>query len=744
MPRPSSLFTILVFVFLQLFSHSSISQVIGPPSLTAGAGGVLLEQGALDTELIGAIIASKQDEIKKELAKRLILEKLEEGPYVSYQFAERMITLLFNEKEPKVIKKEILQYGAEYMIVLGILEFYAANHFNTTKRDSTTKFYVHEIARLLEEFDPAYNRHNQFFEKKKTSKNNPVGEYFENPGHLFNFQNYLLIGGGDTTQLSEVLVDMTFEICRNNKFLQLSGFFQKETNELSNHYFNKYSSTLRRLDSGGIKQLASFHQKDSLVVDSLRLKAGRPEFIKDSIRLFSQPKLVLAQHRRINSVLRFRLENLKNKIEEDINLIFNYSYLLSQLTEIDKSDPFVFLEELEFSAASKLGISNYQEFFGKDLSIGDKFLEKLKDEYAEKAKSKLELLFEDLRDSLRSVDVGNNSKLIEEHYKEMLLKLYPIASLNEEIGSSLDDKFYYSLKEELLPELVSANIITANAFEGILNSVDEISTVIRNRLQMDLYLKSSQTSILYDLPKIQATFIKLLNVINNLDKAESYDYIFKFLVDIGNLYDNKSAQKIFNSIANATDKYLVIDKEENKLDIDVESMLVHLFEEYGESSKSDFSMYFSVGYNYTQPLSAIEVGDTNSESGLTYVSEKIGLKYAIVNWAKKRSYLDFKGKLTNEKLRKASRKPIVTDWHAIAFASGLLYSIDALNSENGFNSPLVGFGTGFTFFNGLDLNFNYAIPTQGGGSIFNVSFDIKITEYLSELGKKKNAKQSAN
>ena len=63
------LLTFLLFVLCTpLFAQ------VGPPSLAIGAGKVLAEKGNLDAELIQSIIATKQDEVRQEFAKRTILK----------------------------------------------------------------------------------------------------------------------------------------------------------------------------------------------------------------------------------------------------------------------------------------------------------------------------------------------------------------------------------------------------------------------------------------------------------------------------------------------------------------------------------------------------------------------------------------------------------------------------------------------------------------------------------------------
>ena len=82
----------------------------------------------------------------------------------------------------------------------------------------------------------------------------------------------------------------------------------------------------------------------------------------------------------------------------------------------------------------------------------------------------------------------------------------------------------------------------------------------------------------------------------------------------------------------------------------------------------------------------------------------------------------------------------------ITYTSGLLYQIEALNTENDFNFSSLGVGLGVTFFNNLDFNISYAgqINNWLYNNYFNIGFDIQITEYLAALSKMRAQNQSKN
>ena len=94
------------------------------PNLSAGASGLVYDKGALDSDLILSIISTKKGEIKSELGKRIILNRLEGASYALYNYADKNLHLLFNESNKEVITKEFLKNSAELALVYSVAEYY--------------------------------------------------------------------------------------------------------------------------------------------------------------------------------------------------------------------------------------------------------------------------------------------------------------------------------------------------------------------------------------------------------------------------------------------------------------------------------------------------------------------------------------------------------------------------------------------------------------------------------------------
>ncbi len=68
------------------------------------------------------------------------------------------------------------------------------------------------------------------------------------------------------------------------------------------------------------------------------------------------------------------------------------------------------------------------------------------------------------------------------------------------------------------------------------------------------------------------------------------------------------------------------------------------------------------------------------------------------------------------------------------------------SSESIFDHPILGFGTGITWFNELELNINYVVPLRNTSNFqenleagfWNVGFDIPIFDYIKAAREKKS------
>ena len=125
-----SLLLCLLFSF-QLIAQSN-SQA---PTLSAGLDNVAFNKGTLDVELIAKIIAEKQKEIVREGIKRMIYEYIGSSELDDYSqfYIERITTIIFQEKNHKVMTKRILEETTNYLFVLGSTKLFLKSEENLFK-----------------------------------------------------------------------------------------------------------------------------------------------------------------------------------------------------------------------------------------------------------------------------------------------------------------------------------------------------------------------------------------------------------------------------------------------------------------------------------------------------------------------------------------------------------------------------------------------------------------------------------
>ncbi|MCU0440368.1 MAG: hypothetical protein MUC49_20955 [Raineya sp.] len=257
------------------------------------------------------------------------------------------------------------------------------------------------------------------------------------------------------------------------------------------------------------------------------------------------------------------------------------------------------------------------------------------------------------------------------------------------------------------------------------------------------------------------------------DQYYAMKYVLvQFLNFAKNRFDNHVATSVIDFlIQNTIVEYMkqnsdnsVIEKnarlsDKGYLYIDVESIISAVDQYYNPSTrKSSIASswwfinprpFFSIGTNYgyfmnKNTLAKDDAGNPVNLQNLYFASEKIGFKIKFFDNKYSRSFKPgekFYYKGTEQVWKRPQPIATVSDMHLIFYASGLLYNIIDIKSNENFNYAVVGSSLGITFFNGLNVNFGFACPFTdkrfNSDNIFlNVGFDIPIVEYIAALRKK--------
>ncbi|MFV0247831.1 MAG: hypothetical protein ACK5H1_02565 [Tenacibaculum sp.] len=330
---------------------------------------------------------------------------------------------------------------------------------------------------------------------------------------------------------------------------------------------------------------------------------------------------------------------------------------------------------------------------GKDISsISNIFSEDLK-----KAIEKLPL------NSLKS---SSDVKIIED--------LYNLFS-NKSLDAKIRDLSYLTEIEQLLPkvQILSQRIPKdeesqnlTHQLNKLINSIDLANKVLvkHQTLSFEETLKIPNISSVLD-------FLKFIGNIKELNKAETFSFLLNTIDDYSFLLDTDK-RKIIPDIINAIRNYSVIDLENNLIEMDAASILTHIAEKYKKEQKVQF--YVTVGLNQYFDISGNQYDAA---------SEKIGIRISFNKNDKnyKSLYHDIK------------RKPLISDYYTMLYASGVLYKI-AKTTDSRFNNVNIGIAFGLSFYNALDFNLSFALPLNGiKSSFYGISLDVPLSEYLKKL-----------
>lgn len=336
--------------------------------------------------------------------------------------------------------------------------------------------------------------------------------------------------------------------------------------------------------------------------------------------------------------------------------------------------------------------------------------------------------------------------------KEKLAEVYGYISMLEKPNNNvLTFDFLNFLRTDIIPQLVAINIkydqldSSNQTVASSMQPAKQIAvTNLENILNYGYFIRINdffdpENLISPEIISMSMGFVNIVSRLNRLDEVKTYEYVLKTMADAGNIFPEAPMMRTFNDIINNVIKYTQLDEENTRLTLDVESFISVIDSRYQMLSHNRINFYFSVGISQNLFLNKTEFTDKENNTytlkDIGFASEKIGVKYNLINFNKRRyksilryNYADYK-----------SQKPYINDIHLILFGSGLLYNIaNTTTSKKQFTYPLAGIGTGITFYNSLDFNLTCSMPFTDkpfDKLLFGVAFDIKIGEYLEALNK---------
>ncbi len=680
-------------IILFILPHVVFSQVESPPTLALGVAGVVGEKGSIDVDILAEIISEKQAELKKEFIKKSMFNDLENKSYVVWEYMYSSINVLLESDSKDAIKQNLLKNTSNLALVFGLSELYLQLSSSLCNSD---------LYDLLAAYDSAY-KSNEFRCPASSSK---VFTKIE----LATLKKYK----NKEVSFSAFFLDLVFEVLRNNKTVTDLGFLT-EPLPLDKSYYQSHS--------------AYFKVAKVLPKETASLK----ERMSNEIQVLFDNYTLIRKWSKTN----VNLDSLVKLFSEEVNL------LNSQNRITDNGGNPIAVKKL-FETLTGKASRVYSDIKSKNSPLGTSL---------SSSGGNTAIAYADNKSSTKDL-----SEAIEKN----------LAAFTRFVGKGADfdqnDLFY--LEKSIRPLLV--RLVSENGFDPkYLQIAEDLEKLITTELlkKLQALLKASKLSNLSQ--KKISTFNELLDFItrlDELDKVETYQFVLKTLREASEIFEDKKLGFYLKIVIDNLDKYTIINSKDNKVEIAVEDIIARIYEKYANRQSSVFGLYFSVGinqsissnFNYQTLLPNSTGFKTDSLKSVAFVSEKIGLKVKLIDYKWRRSFSvgeTYATRVTGiEKTvdKFKSNKPLVSDIYFLAYGSGLLYKIANLTSNKEFSDPIAGLGLGIAFFNSLDLNVGYNWPLQSKNSFFEnlnkkniwtISFDVKITEYLAAVGKKRKSKK---
>jgi len=340
----------------------------------------------------------------------------------------------------------------------------------------------------------------------------------------------------------------------------------------------------------------------------------------------------------------------------------------------------------------------------------------------------------------------SSNSLSEERQKisETISELYgKLSDLRKNQDYSYSDVDY--IESQLLKKLIEAknlagNISNPNVYENLIDLTKNLTPLLKIKILAQRKLDKS--NIRYD--KELLTLFEFIGNLGRLDKADTYSSIIDLIREnngkITEELPNGAFKESYKIFVNGIKKYTLINPNAEKeyVEIDVVSFLSDLQQYYDRNNPSKFSLYLTLGLNQNFFINKFQFPDSNEKiSTVGFASEKIGVKYKLMDFKKFRGYEN----VIKSDVYLNKRSPFINEWYLTLYGSGLLYSLANTSTNQNFNFAHAGLATGLRFYNALDFNVLIGFPFVknqrfGSNAFFGLGLDIPLGEYLEKLGSK--------
>jgi hypothetical protein len=431
---------------------------------------------------------------------------------------------------------------------------------------------------------------------------------------------------------------------------------------------------------------------------------------------------------------KLKIDSLKNQIKLTNNDSLIVKGQIENLEIINKLN----YNDIEFlKTLTKLNGSEMQTLESELKIVQDKI--SMSNDFFEDFLDKLIKKIEEKKDNLNQGNSTNKERIkIASVFADLYEKIIYLKNNN---NISLED--IYFLEHDILKKIYEVKLLDSDGneisayYDTIINNVKNITPLLKIKLITDkkLNFKYSEEVI---------SLFEFIGNLNNLNKAETYTSIIDLLrenseVILTDLPEGKFKEgyKIF---INGMKKYTLINPtaEKEYVEIDIVSFLNDLQQYYDRNNPSKFSLYLSVGLNQNLFFDEFTFPDSSEViNSIGFASEKIGVKYKLLDFKKYRGYEN----VIKSDVYLNKRSPFINEWYVMTYGSGLLYSLANTSTNQNFSFAHIGFGTGLRFYNALDVNLTIGFPfvkneNFGKNGFIGLGLDIPLGEYLEGLGNK--------
>lgn len=521
----------------------------------------------------------------------------------------------------------------------------------------------------------------------------------------------------------------------------MSSSFNTAASSAQQNAFTEVKQALNTLDTSRMLKLSAFstlNYTEEVQSDEGVLKAAYLSLFID----------LVAEAVRQNEALR-SLGLMRTHYLQNYSITNAYLSLESRIEEEENEEKRAELE-LQKSWADSVyqevsyHLDKHLEYFGliKAMALRGKDWRTIYSQFEGLSNCSIEVpqLREVLKKGLEAIDN------LEQLTTEELEALDRIASLLDKLRYVEANRYnYIALYEsEIRPSLASLAKYDL-AFLELAESLEAYLFCLSKSIRQEL----EEVGLNLDLP-----FISLFALLDEFDEPATYTHYLNLLSDAGDIFGDDKKRATINLMIGLVRSFLKITDNglsELQLDLDVQGLLVTL-QELPYDRPRPFQFHFTLGGNYgtflDEDFTISNPEDTLQLANYSYLSEKIGLKIKLYDFEYKQgqprgSVFRYYGK--QHKQTFPPREPVISNWHAVVYGSGILYNIVNTSSEPAFNYPILGIGTGLTFFNQLDINISYCRPVQSEVGFFssenpgflNIGFDIQFIEYLDRLNERR-------